>query len=125
MTRVIPVALTIALAFVAGAQSPAQPSNTARYTKSEIKQLVHDAHTPEQYQALAQYFRSQQQADEQQAQTEKAEWERLSGGVTSAAAKYPRPADSSRIQYENLSDRAQQMGQRAEHYEELLAKSQH
>ena len=124
MTRVIPVALTIALAFVVGAQSSAQPSNTARYSKSEIKQMVHDAHTPEQYQALAQYFRSQQLADEQQAQSEKTEWERRSQNVTVSAAKYPRPVDSSRNRYEYYAYEAQQMGQQAEYYEGLLAKTQ-
>ena len=116
MTRVIPVALTIALAFVVGAQSSAQPSNTARYSKSEIKQMVHDA--------LAQYFRSQQLADEQQAQSEKTEWERRSQNVTGSAAKYPRPVDSSRNRYEYYAYEAQQMGQQAEYYEGLLAKTQ-
>jgi hypothetical protein len=124
MTRVFPVALTIALAVVAGVQSSALPSNTPHYSKSEIKQMARDAHTAQQYQTLAQYFRSQQQADELQAQSEKAEWGRRSQDVTGPAAKYARPVDSSRNRYEYFAYEAQQMGRQAEYFEGLLAKAQ-
>jgi hypothetical protein len=86
--------------------------------------MVQEAHTEEQYKELASYFRSRQQAYEQQAQVEKLEWEHRSENVTSVAAKYPRPVDSSRNRYEYFTYEAGQMSQRAEHYESLTGKAQ-
>lgn len=97
----------------------ADPETAPQYSKSEVRRLIHTAHTAEQYRALASYFRSQQQHFEQQAQEEKAEWQRRSENVSGPAAKYPRPVDSSRNRYEYFAYEAQQMDHQAAHYEDL------
>ena len=94
-----------------------------KYSNSELRKMEQEAHTTQQYQALASYFRSRQQTFEQQAQSEKAEWERRSQNVMGPAAKYPRPVDSSRNRYEYFTYEAQQMSQQAAHYEGLAANS--
>jgi hypothetical protein len=83
--------------------------------------MIADAHTPQQYQALATYFRSRQQVLEQQAQSEKLEWDRRSQITAASYQKYPRPADSSRDRYEYFTYEAQQMSQQAAHFESLAA----
>ena len=99
----------------------AEPQMGTQYSQTELKVMVRGARTTQQYQELASYFRKRQQALEQQAQTEKAEWERRSQVNAAVSQKYPRPADSSKNRYEYFRYEAEQMGQQAAHYESLSA----
>lgn len=99
----------------------AEASADPQYSKSEVTGMIHTAHTPDQYRALAGYFRTQEQQFEQKASSEKQEMDRRSANVTSIAAKYPRPIDSSRNRYEYFTYKAQEMSQKAAHYENLSA----
>jgi hypothetical protein len=106
------------LALAAGTVAArAQSSAPAKYSKAELKQMRQEAHSTEQYQAMASYFRSRQQDFEQKAQAEKAEWERRSQNVTGPAEKYPRPVDSAKNLYEYYAYEAQQMSQEVAYYE--------
>ena len=118
------VGVIIAMFVIAFNVAPAQTASAPRYTHSELRKMVQEAHTEQQYKELASYFRSRQQAFEQQAQVEKVEWSRRSQNVTSMAAKYPRPVDSSRNRYEYFIYEAGKMSQQAEHYESLSARAQ-
>ena len=105
-------------------RSYADESAAPNYSKAELHKLVREAHSSEQYRALARYFRAQQTKYQQQAQEEKAEWERRSQNVTGVAAKYPRPVDSSRNRYEYFTYEVGQMDSLASHYESLAAGAQ-
>jgi hypothetical protein len=107
--------VVVATFSVAYAETPTTP----HYSHAEVRKMVHDAHTVQQYQALAAYFRAQQGSYEQQAQSEKQEWERRSQNVYGLAAKYPRPVDSSKNRYEYFSYEADQMSQQAAHFDSL------
>jgi hypothetical protein len=121
MTRLMTLAFTVAVAVSATGLICAQPPDHRPYTQSEIKQMIRDAHTPQQYHDLAVYFRGRQQDFEQQAQSEKIEWDRRSQITAASYQKYPRPADSSRNRYEYFTYEAQQMSDQAAHYESLSA----
>lgn len=123
MNRHFFVTAAIAFALASASQMQAQPT-TPHYTSSEIKRLIQEAHTAEQYQTLAQYFRSRQNDYEKQAASEKAEWDRRSQNVTGPAAKYPRPVDSSKNRYEYFEYEAQLMSRQATHFESLPSKVQ-
>ncbi len=93
--------LTLALAGVGNAQGAAtSPENGAHVTKAQLKQMTREAHTPDQYAALANYYGEQQKSYMQQADKEKREWDRWGVNVEGAFAKYPRPVDSARNLYE-------------------------
>jgi hypothetical protein len=112
----------MAIALAAGSVAArAESSTPVKYSHSELKQMEQEAHSAQQYQALASYFRSRQQDFEQQAQVEKAEWEQLGQNVAGSAAKYPRPVDAAKNRYDYLASEAQQMSQQAAHYESLAA----
>ena len=116
--------LSFALAGVASAQAPAAAvTNGTHYTKSQLKQLVQDAHTTDQYTALSQYFAAQQKDYAKQAAEEKVEWIRRSQNVMVVAAKYPRPVDSARYLYEYYAYMAAEQGQLAAKYGQLAAPS--
>ena len=55
MTRLIPLTGILALAICAGAGIHAQPSDNHNYSKSQIKQMIRDAHTAQQYRDLSAY----------------------------------------------------------------------
>jgi hypothetical protein len=112
--------MVLALAAGSGA-ARAESSTPVKYGNAELKQMEQAAHTPQQYQALASYFRSRQQDFRQQARSEMDEWARRSQFVSGPAMKYPRPVDSSRNRYEYFNYEAQRMSQQAAHYESLAA----
>jgi len=120
-TTLVIAGLTFACG-IAGAKT----SESTSFTSSQLKQMICDAHTPQQYQALADYYRWRQQDFEQKAKSEKVEWDRrwqiLTGG---AMEKYPRPVDSSRNRYEYFNFEAQRMSRQAEYFESLSMSAAH
>ncbi len=124
MTRTIQVAIAFAALVLTASVARSQTSETAKIDHAQLKHMIHTAHTAQEYQALADYYRSRQQAFKQQAQIEKVEWDHLSKNVmvfSAFAAKYPRPVDASRNRYEYLRYKACQMSQKALDYEDLSA----
>ncbi len=124
MTRFIPLTLALAAAICAAGPMYSQPSDHPSYSQSEVKQMIRDAHTAQQYRDLATYFRERQQYFAQQAQSEKIEWDRRSQITAASYQKYPRPADSSRNRYEYFTFEAQQMASQADRFDNLSAKGQ-
>ncbi len=103
-------------ALVAGTAHAQSSQNLSR---AELKTMMETAHSSDQYQELASYFRWRQQVFGERAHTELVEWDRRSQIIGSIAEKYPRPVDSSRNRYEYFSYEEQQMSQKAAYYEKL------
>lgn len=118
------IAVAILVAIVWASTLGAQQANAPNYGKAEVRKMIREAHTPDQYRALANYFRAQQLAYRNQAKSEVLELERRWQFMSGPAAKYPRPVDSSRYRYEYFMYEAEQMNQRAIHYERLSAITQ-
>jgi hypothetical protein len=104
----------ILTAGVALAEAPAR----SNYTHAEIQKMIRDAHTPEQYRELAEYYRWRQLNYELEAHGEKHEWIRRTFDVT-VPAKYPTPGDSSRNRYEYFTYESSKMGALAARYSML------
>jgi hypothetical protein len=114
--------LSFALVGIGSAQEAATSSETCvHYTKTQVKQLVRDAHSPDQYRALASYYGQQQTSYMKQAAEEKQEWVRRSQNIVGVAAKYPRPVDSARNLYEYYMYKASEMGTLSLKYNQLGA----
>ncbi len=113
MTRKL-IAMCIVTAALAGVQrahgAASSSENGAHFTKAQLKQLLRDARTPEQYRTLASYYGGQQKSYLQEAAEEKMEWERRGQNVEGAFAKYPRPVDSARNLYEYYIYKASESG---------------
>ena len=123
MNRKVYAACMVLAFTVSSGFARADSSTPAKYSNAELKTMEQQAHTAQQYEALASYFRSRQQDFKLQAHAEMDEWARRSQFVTGLAAKYPRPVDSSRNRYEYFKYEAQKMSQQAAHYESLAANS--
>jgi hypothetical protein len=121
MIRKTHAVIALASAAVAAGILQSAPAADMNLSHAELTKMIRSAHTPQEYQALAGYFRSRQVTFEKQAQEEKVEWDRRSQNVIGPAAKFPRPVDSSRNRYEYFTYEAQQMSQQAAHYESLSA----
>ena len=103
--------LALAFAGAASAQGTASsPETNAQYTKAQLKQLTLNAHTPEQYTALASYFSQQSEMYLQKAAEKQKVWVQLTQNVTSHASKYPTPADWARTRYEYYMSKASKAG---------------
>jgi hypothetical protein len=102
-------------AFAVPADKSSQPSS------SQLKQMARDAHTPEQYNALAQSYDQLQKSYLAKAAEEKQEWDRRSQNAVSISAKYPRPVDSARNLYEYYAYKASEAGALAAKYSQLAA----
>ena len=122
MTR--SVAVVVALVALTAGVSCAEPPKVTPYSKLEIKAMLRNAHSAQQYQELAAYFRARQSAFKQEAQSAKQEWERRGQITAGVYQKYPRPADSSKDRYEYFTYEAGQMGLQAAHFENLSTTAQ-
>jgi hypothetical protein len=112
------VVLTAGTAAAMDSQTaPAQPA--PHYSRTELHSMMEQAHTSEQYRVLANYFHLRQQYFEQQAKSEKQEWERRSQNTSSIAEKYPRHVDSSRNRYQYFDHEAEEMRAQADRYDRL------
>jgi hypothetical protein len=121
LSNIVSVVLAFGMAVPLLAQSsnPVASRDSVHYSKAELAQLRKEAHTPEQYRALAAYFDQRKSSFQEQADQEKKEWERRSQNVTGPAAKYPRPVDSARNLYDYYAYEADQAGVLQAQYERL------
>jgi hypothetical protein len=112
--------LTLALIGAGSAHgSSAAVQNGDRVSKAQLKQMAREAHSPEQYKAVAHYYDIEQKDYLSQAADEKQEWIRRSQITTSLYAKYPKPADSARNLYEYYVEKASEAGTLSAKYSQL------
>ncbi len=118
-TLVISLVVSVACATAASAQEAASQSNSQpRYTQRQLRQMIRDAHTPDQYTAIANYYAGLQQEYLRKAEKEKKEWEEMSRENTWMGAKAPRPVDFKRDAYrmdEENATRAQSASAKYSH----------
>ena len=121
-TLVAASVLSLALLTAAVASASAMPADkTSQPTGAQLKQMAKDAHTPEQYSALAQSYGQLEKSYLAKAAEEKQEWDRRSQNIVSIAAKYPRPVDSARNLYQYYAYKASEAGALATKYSQLAA----
>jgi hypothetical protein len=99
-------------AFAGVAASP----TTTHYSQAQIKRLMREASTPDQYRVIARYFEQRQSEFSGKAADQMAEWARRSQDVTGPAAKYPRPVDEARNLYEYYAHEADDAAFQADKY---------
>lgn len=117
-----PTSSAIAIAHdTVSARNYTEPAQPPTYSKAQVRQMMRDAHTREQYLALAEYYRGQQQAFRELERREWSEAVRLSQFSSAAAGRYPRPVDWSMIRYEYFSHKSRQMSQKSAYWEKLSA----
>jgi hypothetical protein len=124
MTRNLFVAcvVSLVLANAGNAQGTVSSQDSGySYTRSQVKELVRTAHSPEQFKAIASYFGQLQKTYMEQATEAKREWERIGAGVPSNRAKYPTPVDAARNLYENYMYKASEAGALEAKYTRLAA----
>jgi hypothetical protein len=125
MKFTLPIACALLVCATSSAFLRAESANSQNLSRADIKRMVQNAHTTEDYLTLASYYRWRQQQFDEQAQSEKVEWGRRAANGYLAAAKYPNPVDSSKYRYEYFEYESQKMGQQAAHYEGLSASAGH
>ena len=88
-------------------------------SQGQLKRMAREAHTPEQYKALAASYENQQKDYLKLAADEKQEWIRRSPITGSLNAKYPRPADQAKNAYECYVEKASKAGALSAKYAQL------
>jgi len=114
--------LSFALVSAGNAQGTTSAADTGVHlSRSQLKQLTSDAHTPEQYNTLAAYYGAKQATYLRKAEDERLEWVRRSQNIVLIEAKYPRPVDSAKYLYEYYLTEATDAGALAAKYANLAA----
>jgi hypothetical protein len=122
MIRKIQLAIVCVAGILIASVTCVGQATSPSYSHAELKKMISEAHTAEQYRTLAEYFSLRENSYHQKAAEEKQEWDRLSRNVpVFSAAKYPRPVDASRNYYYSLRYKARKMSLQASHYEGLSA----
>jgi hypothetical protein len=112
--------LTLAFVGVGSAQGAVSSGEDESYTSpAQLKRMAREAHTPEQYKALAVSYEAQQKDYLKRAADEKQEWIRRSPITGSLNAKYPRPADQAKAAYECYIEKASKAGVLSAKYAQL------
>jgi tetratricopeptide (TPR) repeat protein len=95
---------------------------TVQFSRGDLRQMMREAKTPEQYQTLATYFRGQERLCREKAQAEKEEYERCMNSPC-GSPKSPTRADTARHLREYYVSEADRMARLAEHYENQSPRS--
>lgn len=85
------------------------------YPHSEVNHLMHTANSPEQFNALADYFGQKQKEYLQKSENEKIELNRRLAAPY-LSPKYPTPVDTARALLEYYETKAEEYGHRADAY---------
>ena len=101
------------------AQVAANSAKNDDHRTQKFDQLVRDAHTAKQFQALGNYCDRQQKEFMQQAAEAKVKWDKRSQNTVGVLAKYPRPVDSAKYLYEYYVRKAAEAGSLAQKYRRL------
>jgi hypothetical protein len=116
--RKLLAAVVLALAFMEALSASAvvRGPQTAHYSSSQLKRMIHDARTQDQYLVLARYFEQRHKEYSDKASDEMAEWARRSPDVSGPAMKYPRPVDAARNLYDYYRHEADDAAFQAEKF---------
>ena len=125
MNRVLAVITAIALMvnFAPGIAAQTRTSKT-RATEKNAREMARLAQTPEQYRALADYYRQLHDDYWMKENAEKSEWIWRAPHTFSLYAKYPAPADSARNLYEYYRYKASKMGELSAKYNKMADSAQ-
>jgi hypothetical protein len=85
-----------------------------------LRKEIRAAHTPEQYRALAKYFRAEQRDFQTKALAEQKELSRLKDKPTSFSSKYPTSLDAANHLYQYHLLKSDEMGRRALEFEQKV-----
>lgn len=122
MKPLISFAGVVALVLAAGmSSSGAVTPGGPHYSAAQLKQMIREAHTPDQYTAIARYYDVRHSEFSRKAADEKVEWERRSQNTSGPAAKYPRPVDVARNLYEYYEHEANDAAFQADKYYQLAS----
>lgn len=112
--------LTLAFVGMGTAQrAVASGGDDSHVSQGQLKRMAREAHTPEQYKALAVSYDAVQKDYLKQAADEKQEWIRRSQITVSLYAKYPKPADEAKYLYEYYVEKASEAGALSAKYAQL------
>ena len=102
MKRTLAAIGILVLALSAGSLWAAEKhtQDGTEYTSAQIKTMAREAHTVEQYNALADYYATRQRMYKRKAAEEMHLWALRAEMITPLSEKWPRPVDSAR----NLHD---------------------
>lgn len=87
-------------------------------SRSALRKQVREAHTAEQYRALAEYFRGEQIRFRLKAQKEEQNLFDLRENAAVMPSKYPTPVDSATRLFQYYSWKAEEMGRRATEFDQ-------
>jgi hypothetical protein len=90
--------IAVTAANLQAAENPA--SDQPEYTGAQIRRMVHEAHTVEQYTVLADYYATRQRMYKRKAAEEMHLWAERNAMINSVYEKWPRPVDSARNLYD-------------------------
>ncbi len=92
------------------------PSGSSHYTANQVKQMIREAHTADQYRAVAHYFEQRHSDFSQMAADQMEEVQRRAQNTSGPAAKWPRPVDVARNLYDYYAHEADDAAFQADKY---------
>jgi len=112
--------LTVALsAGVVPAAAATAPSDQPEYTGAQIRKMVHEAHTVQQYTVLADYYKTRQRMFQRKAAEAMGLWAQRNAVISPVYEKWPRPVDSARNLHDYYETMAGDSAAKVDHFNHL------
>jgi hypothetical protein len=123
MNSTITYAVAAGLVIAAGNAwcAGALPPGGAPVSTTQIKQIIREAHTADQYRTIAAYYDERHAKFSKEAADEKMEWVRRSENTSGPAGKYPRPVDVARNLYDYYAHEADEAAMQASKFYQFAA----
>ena len=121
MKRFLVVLGIVMIAAIAADLSAAekQSAEEPQYSSAQIKKMVREAHSVEQYTVLADYYATRRRWYKRKAAEEMHLWAERSAVITSLSEKWPRPVDSARNLYDYYEYKANEAATLQARYSKL------
>jgi hypothetical protein len=111
--------LTFTLSIGLSSAAATAPGDRPEYSTAEIRQLARDAHTVQQFSALADYYQTRRRMYQRMAAHEMHLWAERNAVMTPLSEKWPRPVDAARNLYEYYLQMADESASLVERYNKL------
>jgi hypothetical protein len=97
----------LAMSGTIGSAAATASADKPEYTSAQIRKMIREAHTVQQYTVLADYYQTRQRMYQRKAAEEMHLWSERNAVISPVMEKWPRPVDSARNlhdYYEHMAD---------------------
>jgi hypothetical protein len=109
----------LAISATAASAVATAPADKPEYTSAQIRKMIREAHTVQQYTVLADYYQTRRRMYQRKAAEEMHLWAERNAIISPVSEKWPRPVDSARNLHDYFENMADDSAAKVAHFNQL------